>query len=466
MRAAALALAVTLLASPWLIPAVAPLGQVVAGYEVSDTGREVAADATAGTTADASADTRADTRADADAVIGDVEVPRAGAARPSHASPVPPPCLTEEGAPCGEPILAGVELLDAVDVVFGAVVVDTSLNVHRLQMLRDRAHVRWRSELEPAVRGSAAPGAVRVERSGTTLLVGTANELHALGTKDGHHEWTASLAGRGDGRTPWHGWVVEDTVFAANPRAAVALDADDGQVLWQEDGPFTGVLPLATGVAVLRDGGVAVFGPGQREPRWERDVDPLARFPRGTDRPNHGLIPVAGGGSRILLDPASGALIHDLGHTAEVTRAHGGSVVSVSWDAEGTASALVGFAADGRERWRLEGPDRPCCHVEVRPTDDGRVIVLFPGGADGEAGWLIEPATGTVAARVHRPADVAWVPRLLSDATVVWMDGDAFVATDTAGTPRWRAESESRLLSATPLLLGTRDGLVRPSSAG
>lgn len=405
----------------------------------------------------------------------DDAVSRAGFEQSSGGQHSPPSCRAEDGTACASPVLTADDLVDAVDVAFGAVVLDASLTVWRLQMRHDRAHVRWRSALGdratatswvtgPVPEG-AQPGSSRLERSGTTLLVGTTEQLHAVGTKDGHHRWAADLGEFSDGRTAWRGWVVDDAVFAVNTTTIAVLDAEDGRLVWHEDGPFTDVLPLASGAALLRDAELVVLGPDGPVPRWVRDVGALARFPRGTHRPNHGPIPLAGGGARSVIDARTGEVLVDLGRTAAVTRSTDGQIVVVEWGAEDGASAVVGFGADGRERWRVPGPQRPCCHVELRPTEDGRVLALFPGGAEDAAGWLLDPTTGAVVERVHRPADVAWIPRVLSDSTVVWMDGEAFVATDPGGTPRWRADSESRLLSATPLLLGTRDGLVRPSSA-
>lgn len=64
--------------------------------------------------------------------------------------------------------------------------------------------------------------------------------------------------------------------------------------------------------------------------------------------------------------------------------------------------------------------------------------------------------------RLTRPHDVAQLPLTVAGSTIVRMDGAAFVGADPAGTPRWRAESQPQLLSASPLLLGTRDGRIQP----
>ena len=128
-------------------------------------------------------------------------------------------------------------------------------------------------------------------------------------------------------------------------------------------------------------------------------------------------------------------------------------------------SALVGYGIDGSERWRTDGPEEPCCRVELRPTADGHVVALLPGRAGTETGWVIDPMTGTITLRFIRPTDVTSVPHAVVGSTIVWLDGAALVATDPAGAPVWRAESQARLLSRSPLLLSTRDGLIRPPPA-
>ena len=104
--------------------------------------------------------------------------------------------------------------------------------------------------------------------------------------------------------------------------------------------------------------------------------------------------------------------------------------------------------------------------LDLRPTADGHVIALLPGAAGSESGWVSDPTIGAVLQRVTRPADVAWVPRAVLGATVVSMDGADSVASDPAGTPRWRVESQAGLLFASPLLLSTRGRRSSAVSAG
>ena len=172
------------------------------------------------------------------------------------------------------------------------------------------------------------------------------------------------------------------------------------------------------------------------------------------------------GGTRRILDPQTGEVLAELGSSAVVTRTTAGQVVATVWEENGAARTLVGLGVDGRPRWRADAPELVCCRVDLRPTADGHVLALFPGATGTETGWVIDPTTGVVLQRVTRHADVAWTPRAVAGSTLVWMDGAAVVAADTAETPRWRAESQAGLLSASPLLQSTRDGLIRPPAAG
>ena len=429
-------------------------------------------------------DSGAPSRADAEPFAATVEVPRpegGGAGdgpddahhtelQAQRATHPPPACLANDGSACAEPLLEVPDVIGAVHIAFGAVVVDSSLTVRRLHLIGDRPHLRWRADLAGAVvdgerRAAAPPTQSRLERSGTTLLLGTPSHLHALGSIDGQQRWSTRLDRSGDGTTPWHGWLVDDAVLAVGPSSIVALDADDGSLRWRVDGVFQDVLPLASGVAVIRAGQLAVFTPVESRPRWSRAVDGPARFPLGLHPPNHGPVVVTAADERTILDPDTGEVLAELGASTVVTRTTTGQVVAALWEDDLPSSTLVGFGIDGVQRWRADGPEVPCCQVQLRPTADGRAIALFPGGAGTESGWVIDATTGSVTQRVTRPADVAWVPRAVVDSTVVWMDGAAFVAADPGGTPRWRAESQARLLSASPLLLSTRDGLIRPPPA-
>jgi hypothetical protein len=381
----------------------------------------------------------------------------------------PPPCIVAAGATCADPVLEGVDLTAAARVSFGAIVVDDALTLHRLQLIRDRSLVRWTTDLADANGGgptATVPVPHRLERAGTTLLLGTATHLHTLGTVNGEYRWVTQLAHLGDGVTPWHGWVVGDNVVAANPAAIVVLDAEDGRIRWHRDGPFVDVLPLTSGVAVLSPGELMVIDPRDPEAGWTTDVDAIARFPRGSHPPNRGPIVVSAASATKILDPRTGEVLIDLGPAAAATRSSAGQVVAAIWEDDATTSTLVGYGMDGTERWRTDGPEQPCCRVDLRPTADGHVIALLPGPAGAETGWVIDPLTGAITQRVIRPADVASVPRAVVGSTIVWMDGTALVATDPAGSPAWRAESQSRLLSDSPVLLGTRDGLIRPPPAG
>lgn len=386
----------------------------------------------------------------------------------------PPSCLTSDRATCADPLLDGTDLTGAVPIVFGAVVVDRSLTLRRLQMVAGRSQVRWTTEasvpdtdldrdpdIDPAP-AAGEPSPMRLERTGTTLLLGTPGHLHALDSVNGRQRWVTDLRGRGDDASPWRGWVVDGAVMAVNSAAIVALDAEDGSLLWHRDGPFQDVQPLASGVAVIRDGRLEVLGPRDEQPRWSRTVAAATRFPAGERPPNHGPV-VLTGRDPAVLDAVTGESLVAFEAPAGLTQTTGGQVVASVWG--DTGSMLVGLGTDGVERWRVMGPNRTCCRQELRPTADGDVIALFParsGAASTASAWIVDAMTGTVRQRVTRPDDVGWVPRAVVGSTVIWMDGDAFVAADAAGSPRWRAESQTQLLSTAPLLLSTRHGLIRP----
>ncbi|MCC5947342.1 MAG: hypothetical protein JJT89_02710 [Nitriliruptoraceae bacterium] len=376
----------------------------------------------------------------------------------------PPPCLVGGRETCAEPLLDRADLISAVPVVFGAVVVDTSLTLHRLQMVADRSQVRWTTEASvtdpPATAPAGEPTPTRLERTGTTLLLGTPSHLHVFDSVSGQQRWAADLGGYDDG-SPWRGWVVDDTVVAVTSAAIVALDAGDGSLRWHRPGPFQDVLPLASGVAVIHDRELQVFGPDDPAPRWGRPVAPAARFPAGEHPPNHGPVVLTGRDAAVL-DASTGEELVGFDTPTAVTRTSRGQVVAAVWDDQDAGSTLVGYGIDGIARWRVPGPPPACCHVELRPTADGDVIALFPGDPQAEGAWIVDPTTGAVRLRITRPGDVGWAPRAVVGSTVIWMDGTAFVGADAEGVARWRAESQAELLSTAPLLLGTRDGLIRP----
>lgn len=255
--------------------------------------------------------------------------PQRGASGADAAARAPPACIAEDGASCAEAVLATPDLISAVDVSFGAVAVDSSLTLRRLQLIGERSQVRW---------SSASPH------------------------------------------------VVDDVAPAAKPTAIVALDAADGCPRWQLEGPFDDLPPLASGVAVIHDGRLDVLHPDHPGTRRSRDIGTTARFAQGTHRPNHRPIPATGTDAEVFLDPHSGEVLAGLGRSARATRTTTGQVVAAVWEDgdDGADTTLLGFGIDGQQRWQTAGPEQACCRLELRPTDEGRVIATFPGAAGTE----------------------------------------------------------------------------------
>lgn len=391
----------------------------------------------------------------------------------SDAAPgLPPACTTLEGKPCGRQLLAEQDVLDAVRVSFGAVVADAGLVVRRLQMTPSGSQLRWTRALpsdppaDPST-GTATPGtpaaaSVHLTLSGTTLLVGTASAVHAVGIANGGLLWSTTISDPGSADQPWRAWSVDGGILAVAGASAASLDATNGSLRWQRDIGTGPVTATAAGLAVLRDDELSLLVADDPQPRWTTSVPRPAQLSR--DAPSSGLGPiVVTGATTRLHDPEDGTVLAELGERAQAVRTTRGSVVAAVWEDAGL-SQLVGLGADGNERWRRPGPPVPCCGIDLRALEDGRVVALLPRRAGSETGWVVDAATGVVAQRLIRPADVARVPVAVTDEVAVWLDGTAFVGAGHGGELRWRAESQARLLTAHPMLLSTREGLLEPDA--
>ncbi len=411
---------------------------------------------------------------------GDTPRHRPGAHAPdqshSDAAPgLPPACTTLEGEPCGRLLLADPDVVDAVRVSFGAVVADADLVVRRLQMTAAGSYLRWTRTLppdpliDPAGR-SGAPGtpgvaSVQLTRSSTTLLVGTTSAVHAVCIANGDLLWSTTIsdpasADQAPAERPWRAWSVDGGILAVAGARAASLDATDGSLRWQRDIGTGPVSATATGLAVLRADELSLLVADDPQPRWTASVPRPAQLSRDASSSVLGPIVVTGATTR-LHDPDNGIVLAELGVRAQAVRTTRGIVVAAVWE-DARLSELVGLGPDGSEMWRRPGPPVACCGIDLRALEDGRVVALLPRRAGSETGWIIEASTGIVAQRLVRPADVAWVPVAVTDDLAVWLDGTAFVGAGHGGELRWRAESQARLLSARPMLLSTRDGLLEP----
>ena len=396
----------------------------------------------------------------------------------------PPACTTLEGKPCGRLLLAEQDVVDAVRVSFGAVVADAGLVVRRLQMTPSGTHLRWTRTLpadppaDPAGSNddseTQAATSVQLTLSSTTLLVGTASAVHAVCIANGDLLWSTSLpdtaptdpeptdrepTDRAPAERPWRAWSVDGGILAAAGASAASLDPTDGTVRWQRDIGSGPVTPTDAGLAVLRADELSLLAPDDPQPRWTTSVPRPAQLSRNASSVL-GPIVVTGATTR-LHDPDDGTVLAELGDRAQAVRTTRGIVVAAVWE-DTRLSELVGLGPDGTERWRRPGPPVPCCGIELRALEDGRVVALLPRRAGRETGWVVDAATGVVAQRLIRPADVARVPVAVTDEVAVWLDGTAFVGAGHGGELRWRAESQARLLTAHPMLLSTRDGLLEP----
>jgi hypothetical protein len=434
--------------------------------------------------------------------VGDGEAPgtgERGTAGADAGSTRFPPCTTVNGAPCGRTVLAGDGHLAAVRVSFGVIVVDAEHRVRRLQVSERGSSIRWTVGLPslavhgrapswpaaPAAPAHAAasshpdpqleddPGgrvradgggpAVTITRVGTLALVGTPDGVHAVDTNDGRRRWSVRVDRLDADTGAWRAWQVGPHVLATAGETLVALDVEDGRSRWSRSVAGGRVDRLPSGAAVLYPDRVELIGPWAPGPRWTQPVDAPARWAWATEHPSPGPVVLTGARTTVL-DPRGGTELADLGARATATRAASGQVVALSWDDDTTsASVLRGLGSDGRERWRRDGPEVACCGAQLRPLADGRVLVVVPGGAGDETGWVLDPLRGGVVHRVVRPADAGLVPVAVTGGTAVWLDGEAYVGADAAsGTPRWRAESQSELLLDRPVLLATRAGVLRP----
>lgn len=378
-----------------------------------------------------------------------------------------PACFAVDGEPCGPALLPADAAVDAIRAPFGTVVVGQDLRVRRIQISAAGTVQRWRTDLDALAGADPGPHdtSVRLDRGGTTLFVSTTTHLHALDAATGQPRWVRRLRTDRADVAPWRAWRAGEHVIAVQGEAIVALDGEDGRLRWSLLRPHRGIQPHRDGVAVLAGDELRFYGPDAVEPRWSVPAPPRAQL-RGPPRGGAPGPVVVTGDPTLLLDARDGTVLADLGPNAIATRTSSGQVVAAVWPPEDAASTLVGFNAAGDERWREPGPPGACCTPTLRTLDDGTVVMIRPGGPGQETGWVLSPTNGEVLQRLVRPAHTARIPVAVTDRSAVWLDGTAYLAASPSGALQWRAESQADLLSARPLLLATRDGLLQPSATG
>jgi hypothetical protein len=372
-----------------------------------------------------------------------------------------PVCVVATGRPCARPVVHGRQLA-AVRVGFGAVVVDDALTLRRVRVAEHASSVTWTNPLAVDDATSFQPSDVVLARTGNLVLVGEPSRVHAVDSDDGRRLWTTAL-GRATGGAPWAAWRVGDHVMAVAGRTLVSFDAADGALRWSRTVPAGGVTPLATGAAVRADGRVEFVAPDRPTAVWEHAAPLEGVRVAGTPHaPAAGPV-VLTGTRAALLDAADGSVIEDLGERARAAALGDGRTAAVVWDETSDASTLRLWGADGQEQVRQSGPPVACCEVELRPLYDGRVAVLAQAAVGEVVGWVVDARDGRVSTVLRRPQDTAWQPVAIGARVAVWRDGAALVGADPAtGTPSWRAPQDVTVLLEGPLLLATRDALVRP----
>jgi outer membrane protein assembly factor BamB len=369
-------------------------------------------------------------------------------------SSTPPACTDSAGSSCAAPFLARTEALAVTRVPFGALVVTADGVLHRLHLTDRGVHTRWQVPVQAA---TTSPS-VDLRQAGTVAFVGTTEGVHAVRTMDGATLWSTPLPTAEAAH--WTSWPAIDHVVAIAGDDVVVLDASDGEVVRSERHPHRAVVPLGTTVALLGADRITALEPRAATPRWSRPVEETTTVPpRVADAPS-GPVVLQGARTRILA-ASDGREVLDLGARAVAARATTGSVVALVWGEE-TSTRLLGVRPDGSVRWEVEGPSMRCCSVQLRPTEDGAIVMAPTTPPDQGHAWVVHPATGRIDARLPRPPGVARFPVAVGRDGVVWRDGDALVGVDADGTPRWWAESGTTLLLESPLLLATTDGLIRP----
>jgi hypothetical protein len=394
-------------------------------------------------------------------------------------------CAAAVQGPCALQVLDGGPHVAAVRVGFGAIVVDEHLTVRRVRVDRDEAAVTWSRSLglpaDPAERRGAP---IALTRSGEVAFVGTRTHLHAVEVEGGERRWSVALRQAAGASHPWSAWQVDDAVLATAGSTLVALDPVKASLRWSRSVAGGTVARLSSGAAVVAPGRLEVVAPEQRRPQWRLEL------PAGVDavagdahRPVSGPLVLTGTRS-LVVDVEGRRVLADLGTRAVATSLANGHAVAVVWEEDGDGSVLLGWGPDGREHLRQPGPPVPCCDVRLHERYDGRVLVVAPAepaGPDGSAGsaapaesaahagpgevagWVVDPTDGRILQWVRRPDDVVGQAVTVARGVAVWWDGRAHVGTDaTTGRDVWRAPEDAAVLLDGPVLLATRDGLVRP----
>jgi outer membrane protein assembly factor BamB len=385
-------------------------------------------------------------------------------ALPTGAAVSPPVCVDEVQPSCAQLVLRGGPHVAAIRVGFGAIVVDRHLTARRVRVDRDDATVRWSTSLpSSADLGRDGGGPVAVTRSGDLAFVGTRTHLHTVEVEDGRHRWSAALQQAAGAGGPWTAWQVDDTVLAAAGSTLVALDPQAGTLRWSRSVAGATVTGLTSGAAVLAPGRLDVVAAHQRRPQWRlelpREVDAVAG---GEHRPVSGPLVLTGSRS-LVVDVTSRRVLADLGEQAVAASLANGHAVAVVWEEGGEGSVLLGWEPSGDQHLRQPGPPVPCCGVTLRPLYDGRVLVLAPDVPGEIVGWVVDPTDGRILRWLPRPDDAALAPVTVARGIAVWRDGRSHVGIDVAtGRPVWRAAGDASVLLDGPVLLATRDGVVRP----
>jgi outer membrane protein assembly factor BamB len=404
------------------------------------------------------------------------EVPAVGPGDGRVEPPREPPCVTPSGGTCAlpfdadhDPVVTG--RIDGGDVLL----LDADRRLQRVSLPDGDAatpqgvlRVRWERTLEDVapIEPDAGTDAIQIPFPVLTVddrlaLVADGRGVTALAIDDGSVHWQVDLPGEPTGPS-YRAWRVGAHVMAANRFHLAAIDAERGELDWSIERPGGDVQPMEGGVAVIAPDVVHGFVPTTHEPAWRmRRASPNRGAFGVIDRPAGPV--VVDGRASVTLDPDDGRVLIEHGTASVVTRAGDRTVVAAEWDAVTGSPALVGYGPEGTRRWRTDGPDVRCCELLLRPTQDGQVLAATIGRGRSEVGWLIDPADGRITATVRRPAITSALPIAVGEDTSVWLDGDALVgaAFDT-GEVRWRAAAGTVLLSESPLLLRTTDGLVRP----
>lgn len=373
-------------------------------------------------------------------------------------------CTRSGRAPCELHVLDGGPHVAALRVGFGAIVVDEHLTVRRVRIHRDEAALAWATSLglpaDPIERRGAP---VAVTRTGDVAYVGTRTHLHTIEVEGGERRWSVALQQATGASDPWTAWQVDDTVLGTAGSTLVALDAATGSLRWSRSVPGAAVARLSSGAAIVAPGRLEVVAPEQRRSQWRLELPAGVDAVAGdTHRPVSGPLTLTGARS-LVVDIAGREVLADLGDRAVVSSLANGHAIAVAWEGDGEDSVLLGWDQQGRERVRQPGPPAPCCDVRLHELYDGRVAVMAPTVADEIVGWVVDPTDGRILQWVRRPEDVTETPVTVARGVAVWRDGDEHVGTDVAtGRGLWRAPQDATLLLEGPVLLATRDGVVRP----